>query len=205
VRADALQAARDSGGPALRIVTPLFAEEAHVIVRADSPLKSPQQLKGKRINIGPAAGARARTATRLYGAMFGARLPASAAGALPLDAALRQLLERRGLDAMILIDGQPSAWLAAQSPETLRAIRVLTLGDRAQMSFLVTSAAYDDANPDAMGRFAHALCRALPALRRDGHPKWLEMQPGWQEDAGWPYSPSAVRGFRACLAEGSKR
>jgi hypothetical protein len=230
VRADALQAARDGGGAALRIVAPMFPEEVHVIVRADSPLSSIQQLKGRRINVGPAAGARARTAARLYEALFAARLPASAAGALPLDAALRQLLDRKGLDAMILVDAQPSAWLAAQSPETLRAIKLLGLGDLppasrkalrgwlpatlhgdaptptlAQMSFLVASAAFDDTDPDALGRVALALCRALPILRRDGHAKWLEVQPGWHEEAGWPYSPSAVRGFRACAAESSKR
>jgi hypothetical protein len=225
VRADALQAARDGGGAPLRIVAPMFLEEVHVIVRADSPLSSIQQLKGRRINVGPAAGARARTATRLYEALFAARLPASAAGALPLDAALRQLLDRKGLDAMILVDAQPSAWLAAQDPQTLRAIKLLGLGDvspasrkalrgwlpatlhgdaptptLAQMSFLVASAAFDDTDPDALGRVALALCRALPSLRRDGHAKWLEVQPGWHEEAGWPYSPSAVRGFRACAA-----
>jgi hypothetical protein len=231
---DQLQAGRAAGdnGNALRIVLPLFAEEIHFIVRADSPLVFIHQIKGQRINVGPAQEPRARTAARLYETMFGSAPKVSPAASLPQDAALQQLLRRQGIDVIVAVDGQPAPWLAGLPAETARGIKLLKLDPRhpasrkalraylpatvragsyprgaeqdtpslAVMSFLVDSAAQDDAAADAISRFAVALCRALPALRRDGHPKWLEVQPGLQPQASWPYSPAAARGFNACLA-----
>ncbi|MEA3154832.1 MAG: uncharacterized protein QOK44_2421 [Betaproteobacteria bacterium] len=68
----------------------------------------------------------------------------------------------------------------------------------ATMAFLVSTG---EANPEAAERlqmFAHSLCRTLPRLRRDGHPKWREVQPGLEVDAGWPYSSFAKTAFQSC-------
>jgi len=228
-----LQAAREpSADNAQRVVLPLYPVEMHFIVRADSPLRFIHQIKGQRINAGPAQAARARTVARLYEAMFGVKPKASPAASLPQEAALSLLLRRQGVDVLVVVDGQPAPWLAGLRPDTMRGIKLLELDPRdpasrralraylpatvragsypgwlaretpslAVMSFLEDSAAEDDAAADAISRFSLALCRALPALRRDGHPKWLEVQPGLQPPASWPYSAAAARGFDACLA-----
>jgi hypothetical protein len=68
----------------------------------------------------------------------------------------------------------------------------------ATMAFLVSTG---EANPEAASRLemlAHSLCRTLPDLRRNGHPKWREVQPGFEVDAGWPYSSFAKTAFQSC-------
>jgi TRAP-type uncharacterized transport system substrate-binding protein len=72
----------------------------------------------------------------------------------------------------------------------------------ATMSFLITSEYTDPAAAKRLDSFTRALCRNLSDLRRDGHPKWREVQPGLEVDAGLPVSASARAVFQACLAEG---
>jgi hypothetical protein len=68
----------------------------------------------------------------------------------------------------------------------------------ATMAFLVTP---DFDAPGAATRFrdvARSLCRNLAALRRQGHPKWREVQPGFALDDAWRIWPPAQSAFRAC-------
>ena len=71
----------------------------------------------------------------------------------------------------------------------------------AVMSFLVTSDYTDEASIDRIRMFARSLCRNLPILRRDGHPKWREVQPDLQLEMGLRYSVPAFAAFYSCRAE----
>jgi hypothetical protein len=89
-------------------------------------------------------------------------------------------------------------------PATVRAAnyRAWLLDDTstlATMAFLVSTggAALDT---ESLEMFAQSLCRKLPLLRRDGHPKWREVQPGFEIDVGWAYSALAKAAFQACEA-----
>ena len=73
----------------------------------------------------------------------------------------------------------------------------------ASMSFLATFAEADPDGAQRVADFALALCRNLPALRRGGHPKWREVQPDFQPETGWPYSPSARQALRDCTSDGA--
>jgi hypothetical protein len=70
----------------------------------------------------------------------------------------------------------------------------------ATMAFLVSTG---DAPPESAGSlemFAQSFCRKLPLLRRDGHPKWREVQPGLEIDVGWAYSAVAKTALQTCEA-----
>jgi hypothetical protein len=70
----------------------------------------------------------------------------------------------------------------------------------AVMSFLVASGV-GNADVDSLTAMADALCRALPRLREQGHPKWRELQPAAQLDTGWP----VVRPFQSVLSRCVRR
>jgi hypothetical protein len=156
VRYDALQAARKAApnGP-LRIVAPLFTEELHFLVRADSPLRRIHEVRASRINVGPVGSARETTAASAYASLFGVALPMRQADHAGLDDALPALLDGR-IDVLVVAAGQPSDWLAGLPAESRAALRPLTLDPR-----------------DARSR--RALERYLPAtLRADSYPGWLD-------------------------------
>jgi hypothetical protein len=71
----------------------------------------------------------------------------------------------------------------------------------AVMSFLVTSDYTDQAAVERLEMFARSLCRNLPVLRREGHPKWREVQPDLQLDVALHYSVPAETGFHSCWAD----
>jgi hypothetical protein len=226
VRFDALRAARGASTPPLRVLTPLFPQEVLFVVRADSPLKYIHELRGLRLSIGPAQGDSSLTVREIYRQLFDAEMLEPAQ--FDNDQALAELVAFRSIDAMVIVEPQPSDWWAsldARSAHLARRLRPLTLDPRhpidrrllqipgmsvartglgdmkdkrtttpAVMSFLVASGA-GDADVDSLTAMANALCRALPRLREQGHPKWRELQPAAQLDTGWP----VVRQFQAVL------
>lgn len=225
---DALQDARQgNAAERLQVVMPLYTEELHFIVRADSPLRFIHQIEGRRINIGPAQSGGALTAATLYERMFGQPMPRAPGSLLGPDAALAQLLAG-DIDVMVVVEAQPSAWLAGLPPQTASSLKLLAL-DRnsgasrkalrsflpasvraggadtpslAVMSFLVAADSRGDTAADErIAGFARSLCDSLPQLRRDGHPKWRDVQPALKVDVGWPYAASAEAAWRACAGD----
>lgn len=79
------------------------------------------------------------------------------------------------------------AWLAEDTP-TLAA-----------MTFLVQFNHADQSTSERLSAFTQSLCRSLPQLRRDGHPKWREVQADLQLEVGWAYSATAQSALRSCL------
>jgi hypothetical protein len=68
----------------------------------------------------------------------------------------------------------------------------------ATMAFLVTTGSADAEGAERVETFTRSLCRKLPLLRLHGHPKWREVQPGFEVDAGWPYSPFSKIALHSC-------
>ena len=234
-RHDALQAVRaDPAAPALRIVAPLALDEVLFVVRAGAP-GSPafiHEIAGRHLDAGPAAGARALTASTVHQRLFGTPPAAWANPAPTEDAALQRLAAGNGADVVVVIGAQAlDAWAAAH-PAAMRHLKLLGLDRRheasrkalqaylpltlraaehsawlaqdtpvlAAMSFLVTSAGAEAADPGFIDRVARALCERLPLLQRSGDPKWRDVAPQRELPAGWPYATAAARAFSACAA-----
>lgn len=228
-RYDALRAARRSASaPPLRVLAPLYAEEVVFIVRADSRLKFIHDLRGRRVNIGSAREGSSQTVREIYRQMFGTAMVEPSQ--LGKDEALAELIGFRSIDAMVLVEPQPSAWLASLHPNTARGLRLLRL-DRKQpedrrvlqefqtsvlrggpglkkgesiptlatMSYLVVSGK-DDADAKQLTDMVSALCRDLPRLRADGHPKWRELQPWANQDTGWPVVAAGKSALKNCAS-----
>jgi TRAP-type uncharacterized transport system substrate-binding protein len=228
-RYDALRAARrNASAPPLRVLAPLYAEEVVFIVRADSRLKFIHDLRGRRINIGPPREEGPQIVRGIYEKMFGTAM--TAPSQLGEDEALAELVAFRSIDAMVLIDAQPAAWLASLNPRTARSLRLLRLDrnhpeDRralqeyqasvvrtgpgkkgegiptlATMSYLVVSG-QGDADARQLTDMVLALCRDLPRLRAGGHPKWRELRPSVNQDTGWPVLASAQSALQKCASD----
>jgi hypothetical protein len=212
------------GVAAQQVLMPLFPQEIRLLVRADSPLRFVHEIEGRTMNVGPFSGSRAVTAVSLHRRMFGSLPPEAQLDVSDRDSGLARLLIG-AVDVLVLVDAEPSAWLDGLAPDVAGRIRPLTLeashpasrlalrhylpaqarsaaGARAEptlsvMSFLVAPAAADT---QAVGAAAGALCAALPDLKRDGHPKWRELQPGLELPSAWPQAPAAAEAMRACGA-----
>jgi hypothetical protein len=219
-------------GKAFAIVTPLYTEEIHVLVRRDSPLRYVHEVRDARLNLGLPGTGNHLTAARLYERLFGAPLAAANAMHLADAQALQALLDERTIDAMVVVQAQPVRWLAELAPETAQALKLLPFdanhastrraiedylsariraksyarwlsGDvstLATMAFMVAPAATADGARNRLASVAGSLCRGLPALRRVGHDKWREVQPGLRIDGGWEYWAPAAAAIEACLA-----
>lgn len=219
---DALRAAHRGTAAPLRVLTPLFPVEVLFIVRADSPIRHIHDLRGRRINVGSAQGDGAQTVREMYRRLTGSEIVDPAQH--DKDQAVAELVAFGSIDAMAIVEPQPSAWWASLDPGTARRLRLLQLDLRndtdrrllkgpgisqartgigaskdksitpAVMAYLVTSGE-GDADAAQLTAMAQALCRELPRLRQQGHPKWRELQPAAQLDTGWP----VVRAFQSVL------
>jgi len=210
------------------VLAPLYAEEVVFIVRADSRLKFIHDLRGRRINIGSPREGSSQTVQEIYRQMFGTAMPAPSQ--LGKDEALAELVGFRSIDAMVLVEAQPSAWLASLHPNTARGLRVLRLDrkqpeDRRVLQEFQTSvlragpgvnkgegiptlatmtylavSGTDDADAKPLDDMVRALCRELPGLRASGHPKWRELQPWVNQDTGWPVVAAGKSALKACVS-----
>jgi TRAP transporter TAXI family solute receptor len=109
----------------LRVIMPLYDEEIYFFVRADSPLEYIDQIKDKRINVGPVGSGTALTATTLYRQMFNAPLADGQASFKPNEEALVSLLRDDNLDVVAVVAGQPAKLLVDMKPESRQFIKLL--------------------------------------------------------------------------------
>ena len=226
-RLDALRAARSSGAPPLRVLTPLYAEAVLFVVSADSPLKYIHDLRGRRLSVGAAQSDASHTVREIYWRLFGTEM--SEPARLDTDQALAELVAFGSIDAMAIVEPQPLVWWTSLDPKIARRLRLLTLDPRhpadrrllhslgtpvariqagaakgkvtttpAVMSYLVASGA-GDADADRLTAMARALCTELPRLRQQGHPKWRELKPTAQLDTGWPVVWSFQSALSRCV------
>ena len=115
----------------LRVVLPLYDEEIHFVVRADSPLKYIHELKDKRIGIGPLGSGTALTSRTLYQLMFGEPIPVANRQYLSNEEALTKLTVDKSIDVAVVIAGQPARLFSDMKPEARKFIKLLQLDDAA--------------------------------------------------------------------------
>jgi TRAP-type uncharacterized transport system substrate-binding protein len=217
----------------LRVVAPLYTEEIYFIVRRDSPLTYIHELRGARLNLGPAQSNRALVVRRLHESMFAEPMETANSSFFSDNEALSALVTGKTIDAMVVVSAQPAKWLVDLPPHIARSLKLLRL-DRthsssakaievylpamvraanystwltediptlATIAFLITTSYAEAPMVERLEKFTSSLCRNLPILRRDGHPKWREVQPDFEVDTAWPYSKAARAAFQSCVRE----
>ena len=115
----------------LRVVMPLYDEEIHFVVRADSPLQYIHELKGKKIGIGPLGSGTALTSRTVYQLMFGEPMPVENRQYLSNEEALTKLTVDKSIDVVVIIAGQPAKLFADMKAEARNYIKLLKLDDAA--------------------------------------------------------------------------
>jgi len=109
----------------LRVIMPLYNEEIHFIVRADSDLNYVHEIKDARINAGELGSGTALTTATLYRLMFNESLPDAKASFLSYEDALVKLITDKTVDVVAYIAGQPAKLLVDMKPEARQLIRLL--------------------------------------------------------------------------------
>ncbi len=111
----------------LRVIMPLYNEEIHFIVRADSPLNFVHEIRDARINTGPIGSGTALTTTTLYRLMFNEPLAESKATLLSNEDALLKLITDKSVDVVAIVAGQPAKLFTDMKPEVRQFIKMLKL------------------------------------------------------------------------------
>lgn len=117
--ADAGQAIRP-----LRLIMPLYDEEINFVVRADSPLKTINEIKDKNISVGLVGSGTAQSATTIYRLMFGQPIPDQNVQHFSNEDALAALIVKK-IDVAIVVVGQPAKLFTDMNPDLLAQIRLL--------------------------------------------------------------------------------
>ena len=141
----------------LRLVMPLYDEEIHFIVRADSPLKYIHEIRDKRLGVGAMGSGTALTSATLYRLMFGEAIPEADRQHLSPEDALYKLTVEKSIDVAVVIAGQPAKIFSEMKPQARRFIKVLGVRTRRRSS-----------------KSARATSAYFPAtLRAASYPAWL--------------------------------
>jgi TRAP transporter TAXI family solute receptor len=195
----------------LRVVARLCPQEVHVLARTD--IESLADLAGRKVNIGPAGGSSAVTATILFRALNIKVEP------LALDgrAAIEQL-KQGGIAAAVIVGAKPSPLIAEISSTDGLHLLPIEFSAGLEESYLPTGFDRDDypnlieieteipsvatglvllaaaskddeGHEERVARFVDTLFSRFGELKKDGkHPKWREINlaaslPGWTRSA----------------------
>jgi uncharacterized protein len=109
----------------LRVVMPLYEEELHLVVRADSPLNFVHEIRGQRINAGPVGSGSALTLASLYPLLFAEPLTDDKVSFLADEDGLIKLVSDRTIDVVAFVAGQPTRLFADMKPEVRKLIKLL--------------------------------------------------------------------------------
>lgn len=197
----------------LQVVARLCPQEVHVLARPD--IKSLADLAGRKVNIGPAGGSSAVTATILFRALNIKIEP------LALDgrAAIAQL-KQGAIAAAVIVGAKPTRLIAEISGTDGLHLLPIEFGAGLEESYLPTgfdrddypnlieieteipsiatglvllaAASKDDEGHEArVSRFVDTLFSRFGELKKDGkHPKWREINLA-ASLPGWTRSPAA--------------
>lgn len=112
----------------LRVVLPLYMEEMHFVVRADSPLKYIDELRGQKVFMGPEGSGSALSLATLYGLMFDNEQPTRATSVTDYKQALNSMIDRDGkVDVVFFVGGQPIPQLEVDAELGRKHYRLLAL------------------------------------------------------------------------------
>ena len=115
----------------LRLIMPLYDEEIYFVARADSPLNSINEIKNKKLSVGPLGSGTALTSRTLYQLMFGEPPPAANVQYLSNEDALVALTVDKTIDVAIIVAGQPAKLFTDMKAEARNYIKILKLDDAA--------------------------------------------------------------------------
>src|SRR5215212_6738576 len=195
----------------LRVVGPLYAEEVHVLARPE--IAKFADLRGKRVAVGAPGSSTLLTATLLLGTAG----IAPAEEVQLEDAEALAALRQGQVDAMILVAGQPVPLLqdtvAVEDGLHLVPVEDPTLRNLYPTS-VIPAGTYYPWQPEAVptvaprailmtlrwsseeretcqlvGKIARIVADNLDRLRREGHPKWREVDLNAKVPLGWERSP----------------
>jgi uncharacterized protein len=131
-------------GP-LKVLMPLYNEELYFVTRADSPLNFVHEIKGKRINVGPAGSGTALSATTVYRQMFGDGIAEKNASFMSNEDALLKLASDNSIDVAVVVAGQPATLFAEMKPQARKYIKLLKVDPAAAETNAVLKTYYPSA------------------------------------------------------------
>lgn len=134
IQSDVLEfyrAQQESGNPVaakiiepLRAIMPLYNEEIHILVKADSDINTYSDLKGKRMALGKLGGGTAVTIKSIYKYMFGVEMANSNIHFTPKDMDSvddgLSALAKNSVDAWVMVVGQGTERIANFLPEAAK-------------------------------------------------------------------------------------
>ena len=109
----------------LRVILPLYNEEIHFIVRADSERNFIHEINNAKLNAGEQGSGTALTSATLYRLMFGASMPDASTSYLSNEEALAKLVTDKTIDVVAVVAGQPAKLFVDMKPESRKLIKLL--------------------------------------------------------------------------------
>lgn len=109
----------------LKVVIPLHNEELHLLVRADSDIKTFHDIKDRKIAVGPAESASATTAKAIYKYMFEKKPDKDNIYHSSVEDALRALAIDKKVDAWLTVSGQPAGIFQGMKAEAKEKIKLV--------------------------------------------------------------------------------
>ncbi len=218
----------------LRVVTPLYMEEVHVLVRAGAGIKSLADLKGKRLHVGGAGSGSRWSANALLGG--DPEMAGDSRTMLSETSHAIQDLQGGRLDAVIFTGGFPVEMFGMISSEGENAVDLLTLSADELAKTMDGGGVYEKAmipahsypwQEDQVETVSTAcvliankkvedavVTRLLKAIH-DGsksmaseHEKWNNLSPDWSKSflksSGLPAHPGAMAYYSGGKKEGDK-
>lgn len=113
----------------LRVILPLYNEEIHFVVRADSERNFIHEINNAKLNAGEQGSGTALTSATLYRLMFNAAMP-EATSYLSNEEALAKLVTDKTIDVVAVVAGQPAKLFVDMKPESRKLIKLLKFDPR---------------------------------------------------------------------------
>lgn len=207
----------------IRVIFPLYNEEIHILVRRDAEINSLQDLEGKRINVGPKETGPWITSSIIRALeelswQDSNLLPQDALLALvenDIDGmiytvgqpwGLAQMMDAETASQIKLLDYQSEELAPYFSSSVIPADtypgQSQDVGLHATKAIMVTYN-YEDGGDGKPARFSRyyeqiydlvgAIVENLDDLRKNGHPKWKEIDPLDLSKVNWPAHQQAVK------------
>ncbi|MCY7371008.1 MAG: TAXI family TRAP transporter solute-binding subunit [Polaromonas sp.] len=109
----------------LRVIMPLYNEEIHFVVRADSERNFIHEINNAKLNAGEQGSGTALTSATLYRLMFGEAMPDASTSYLSNEEALVKLVTDKTVDVVAVVAGQPAKLFVDMKPESRVLIKLL--------------------------------------------------------------------------------
>ena len=109
----------------LRVILPLYNEEIHFIVRADSERNFIHEINNAKLNAGEQGSGTALTSATLYRLMFRQAMPEASTSYLSNEEALARLVTDKTIDVVAVVAGQPAKLFVDMKPESRKLIKLL--------------------------------------------------------------------------------